>query len=125
VARVAALGLAWWDIEFAYERGSFEVDGEKAPSTVASCAANWRYGQAYIQFNMEQVAEQSDEKLERVFVHELMHIFLNETRENDDDWLDHEERVATTLTKAFLWLRDSLTQQTTEQPAISTEVPTC
>lgn len=109
---VSALGLGWWDIEFAYERGSFEVDGEPAPNAVASCAANWRYGHAYIQFNMQQVAAQSDpQHLERAFVHELMHIFLNETRENDDDWLDHEERVASTLTKAFLWLRDSLTAQ--------------
>lgn len=54
---------------------------------------------------MPRVREIGDKELERCFVHELMHIFLSET---GDDWLDHEERVASTLTKAFLWQRDKL-----------------
>lgn len=105
---VSPIGLGWWDIEFGYERANFEVDGNPSHDAVAKCTANWRYGHAYIGFNMPRVQEQTDERLERCFVHELMHIFLNETRESDDDWLDHEERVASTLTKAFLWLRDSM-----------------
>jgi hypothetical protein len=109
---VGPLGLGWWDIVFDYERGSFDVDGELAPESAAKCRANWRYGHAHITFNMPCIAEQSDDQLERILVHEFMHIFLHETRENDDDWLDHEERVASTLTKAFLWLRESLTTTT-------------
>jgi hypothetical protein len=60
---------------------------------------------------MQRVAEQSDAVLERAFVHELMHIFLKETRETGRDWLDHEERVASVLTKAFLGLRTHVEQQ--------------
>jgi hypothetical protein len=53
-----------------------------------------------------------------------MHIFVNEMRwtaDNSDDSIDHEERVVSTLTKAFLWLRDHLVEQQQQQPAIHTE----
>lgn len=105
---VPKLGLAWWDINLAYARDDFEVDGEPAPNTVACTSANWRYGHATITWNMPRVAEQSDQDLEMQFVHELQHIFLNEAREDGKDWLDHEERVASTYAKAFLWLRAAL-----------------
>lgn len=35
----------------------------------------------------------------------LMHVFLNEMRE---EGIDHEERVATMLSKAFLWTREAM-----------------
>lgn len=114
------LGLGWWDIQFGHERDRFEVDGKPAPETLGQCRANWRYGHAYVEFNMPRVQNQTDDELERAFVHELMHIFLSETRESGDDWLDHEERVASCLTKAFLWLRDSLAE-TIAKPVISDE----
>jgi hypothetical protein len=103
------LGLRWWDIDMAYEREQFEVDGKPAPETIAQTAVNWRYGHATITWNMPQVAQLADDKLERTFVHELAHLLVNEMRQCDqDDWLDHEERVVTNLTKAFLWLREHL-----------------
>jgi predicted SprT family Zn-dependent metalloprotease len=92
--------------------------------TVAHCSSDWRYGHACITWNMSLVREQSDDKLEVVFVHELMHIFVNEMRwtaDNSDDSIDHEERVVSTLTKAFPWLRDHLVEQQQQQPAIHTE----
>lgn len=117
---IKPLGLGWWDISFEYARDDY-VAPENASSpdaSLAKCAANWRYGHACITWNMPRVREIEDAELERCFVHELMHIFLSETRENGEDWLDHEERVASTLTKAFLWLRDSLAegQPQTESP---------
>lgn len=107
---IKVLGLAWWDIDLAYARDDYEAPpGASSPDlSLAYCAADWRYGHACITWNMPIVREQRDDKLERTFVHELMHIFLSETRETGDDWLAHEERVASTLTKAFLWLRDSV-----------------
>lgn len=117
---VKPLGLGWWDIGVVYERDIFEVDGKPAPDAVGKCTANWRYAHACLTFNMPLVRQQTDEQLERIFLHELMHIFLNEARENGDDWLDHEERVASTLTKAFLWLRDHLSEQMAE-PIMSEE----
>lgn len=107
---VPKIGLAWWQIDLVYARDDFEVHGEPSPEAVAKTHANWRYGTAAITWNMPLVAQQSDGDLETAFVHELQHIFLNEARENGDDWLDHEERVASTYTKAFLWLRDILSE---------------
>jgi hypothetical protein len=118
------LGLRWWHLEYTYVRDDFEVDGKPAPDTIARCTANWRYGHACITWNMARVKEQSDEMLERAFVHELMHVFLNEARENGDDWLDHEERVASTLTKAFLWQRDHHLQPTVVLTAPSVALTT-
>ncbi len=108
------LGLGWWDITLAYERDEYTAPGTTArDDSLAYCSASWRYGHAMIHWNMPNVAEQTDAILERAFLHEMMHIYLNEMRwtaGNDSDSLDHEERVASTLTKAFLWLRDSLTK---------------
>jgi hypothetical protein len=118
---VEPIGLGWWTLTFGYCRGEFEVDGESAPQALACCTANWRYLHAYIEFNMSRVQNVDDDELERGFVHELMHVFLNETRENGKDWLDHEERVATMLSKSFVWLRTSLAPPTvvaTTSPAV-------
>jgi hypothetical protein len=111
---IPKVGLGWWNIDMLYSRDSFEVHGEPAPSTLAKTSANWRYGHACIEWNMVRVTEQSDFDLEMAFVHELQHVFLNEARENGKDWLDHEERVASTYAKAFLWLRDALSEKPVE-----------
>jgi len=103
---VKPIGLGWWALDFAYVRDDFQVDGKNEPETIMSTSARWRYLTATISCNMPRVAEQSDDKLERQFVHELTHVFVNECREDGKDWLDHEERVATTLADAFLWIRE-------------------
>ena len=41
------------------------------------------------------------QQIERIAVHELCHILVNEMRESE---MCHEERVVTMLTKAFLWV---------------------
>ena len=109
---IKPLGLGWWNIAFAYHRDDYVPLGTTArDDSLAKCRASWRYGNALISFNMPLVLEQDETDLEVAFLHELMHIFLNEMRwtaDNSSDSLDHEERVASTLTKAFLWLRDSL-----------------
>jgi hypothetical protein len=114
---VQSIGLGWWDIDMAYARDDYEAPpaASSPDRSLAYCSADWRYGHACITWNLPMVRDTPDDKLERCFVHELMHIFLSETRETGDDWLAHEERVASTLTKAFLWLRDALTDGT-EQP---------
>ena len=110
-----ALGLGWWLITYQYVRDGFEVDGERAPNTVASTHADWRYLHATIQWNIRALdsKEIGDEELEGIFVHEVMHIFVNEFRDGSQqserterDALAHEERVCTQLAKAFLWTRD-------------------
>ena len=67
--------------------------------------ADWRYRSVEIDINVPSMSEQSDRDLDTYFVHELMHVFLNEMRANEDR-VNHEERVATTLADAFIWIRD-------------------
>lgn len=109
---VEALGLGWWNIQLEYARDNYEpAEGNTRNGELARCKTDWRYGHACITWNMLVLPGIDDEELELAFLHELMHIFLNEmrwARTNDSDSLDHEERVASTLTKAFLWFRDSL-----------------
>lgn len=111
---VGPIGLGWWNINMAYAREEYKPPGTIArEDSLAYCKTDWRYGHATITWNMSEVMEQSTTDLEVAFLHELMHIFLNEMRwtaGNDSDSLDHEERVASTLTKAFLRFRDSLTK---------------
>ena len=111
---VRPIGLGWWRVDLAYDRdGADFADSEVkvggfTKGTTARCFADWRYGTATIVWNMPAVAHLSDDDLEAVFVHELMHVFLSEMQEGARQSVQrpHEERVASTLQKAFLWIRD-------------------
>lgn len=114
---IKPVGLSWWRINLNYDRTgeSFKDAEHNEPGfhsgAAARCFPDWRYAEATIIFNMPELVHLSDEKLEYVFVHELMHIFLAEMREgaNSTKQLPHEERVATTLAKAFIWHKENLT----------------
>lgn len=104
------LGLCWWRITFEWDRTTHvEPEGNAAGSwcTVAKCAVRWKYFQACMTWRLLNILHVSDEDLEHFFVHECMHIFLNEMREEDED-LGHEERVASMLTNAFLWVGEMM-----------------
>jgi hypothetical protein len=111
------LGLAAWKINTVFVRSDFTSDGAPSPNTVATASTLSEYMQATISWNLPQVVEQNDRDLERIFLHEVMHVILNEMRPSrqetdiekvlrgEDLW--HEERVATMLGNAFLWTREA------------------
>ena len=70
----------------------------------AMCDAKWQYLDHEITFNLTNMAKMTDEEIEITVVHELMHIFLNEMQSDSVD-IDHEERVASSLQKAFMWVK--------------------
>lgn len=105
------LGLAWWRVHYVYHRDSSEFassdDGLVHNAAAATTLADWRYLEATISFNMQELAELDDEALEFVFVHELMHVLVAEMRADHEgkrrhEHVDHEERVCTTLARAFI-----------------------
>lgn len=97
---LTALGLKWWRVEVNYHDGG--------DSRVAmECWAQWQYLSARIDIYVPVVAELDDDALERTFVHECIHVLINEMREPDDDG-KHEDRVCETLTKAIFWVRELL-----------------
>jgi len=97
-------GLGWWRVAVEYEREDKELDATGKYALAAETTAKWQYLDATIIFNMRALTERSLDDLEGTIVHELMHIFVNEMRERG---LLHEERVATSLAKGFIWIRDA------------------
>lgn len=103
---IERLGLGWWDIEVHYYDEPGEIvrlfrqvdDGGIVPAFVD---ANWMYATAKISVNLPAFADMEPDAIERIVVHELMHILVNEMREGE---LHHEERVVTQLTKAIFWV---------------------
>jgi hypothetical protein len=94
------LGLGHWDLSFKCADGTIEP---ASGDTVAGEAnVSWKYENAVITFYPDVLKDMSEDEIEKLVVHELMHVFLNEMRE---EGIDHEERVATMLAKAFLWVK--------------------
>lgn len=113
VARIRALsskwlkplGLLWWTVHLEYAREGFDTS-EHPHGCLAYTKVSWEYLEATITFNMPLVLNQTDDDLEYCFVHECCHILINEMRDaldGDNLFLKHEERVCTTLARAFLW----------------------
>jgi len=78
------------------------------PDVVGKCWTDWRYQETTIQLSMHKLRKLDKKNIEKCIVHELMHVFLNEMREQgyDNKSIDHEEHVATQLQKAFMWVRE-------------------
>jgi len=97
--------LKWWIHWMGLGYGQIDVcfaeylDGGNTDANVHS---DWRYQYSKITFSDSAIRDMKKDKLEELVVHELMHIFLNEMREGK---IKHEERVATQLQKAFMWVR--------------------
>lgn len=97
---IKPLGLGWWMIDISYSRDfAGDTDGF---DTVAECSSKWYYRIADVKFYLPAVARIDDARLEVLVVHELMHIFVNEMREKDED-RRHEEHVVTGLANAIVW----------------------
>ena len=102
---LSPLGLLWWEITITYYDDPKEIlqkfknpGGENiVPATVNS---DWKYGTAFISINLPAFKGMKNRQVERIIVHELVHILVNEMRE---EGIEHEERVVTGLSKAFMW----------------------
>lgn len=106
---IPRLGLSWWDIEVDYYDDPGEIveqfrsdDGHLVPALVDVL---WMYATAKVSVNLPAFDDMPPAKVERIIVHELCHILVNEMREGE---LHHEERVVTGLTKAIFWLADAI-----------------
>jgi hypothetical protein len=113
---VKTIGLGWWRITYVHRRSFSDIQSAGGNyEEKMRCEANWRYGHACITVFVPAIEDLSDNALEWLFVHELMHVFLNEMKvENQgqaDHQQEHEEHVASSLASAFIWLRESLTEE--------------
>lgn len=96
-------GLRWYQIDIIYKMGDAPErgDGYIAAMNVVS---RWQYRTATVTVFIEEVPE-NDYKLERMVVHELIHIFLNPMRGSDWD-NEKEEYVVESLVNAFLFVEE-------------------
>lgn len=99
------LGLLMWRrVHLAFS------DDVKAgsPECVGEARVSWEYQEATITFYLPNVVGLDDEDLEYAFVHECQHVLVHEMRwqDADTDNIRHEERVCTTLARAFVWVKD-------------------
>jgi hypothetical protein len=96
------LGLKYWSVGCCFEDD--EIITDSGDPLAGETSVEWKYLRAFITFYPKTMRHLSESDIERVVIHELMHVFLNEMRE---DGIDHEERVATMLQKAFSWVKYS------------------
>lgn len=102
----STLGLNWWHMTYEYSRDGMVSQSEGNNTCLGMARVLWQYQTACLTFNVPALEGETDAEIERVVLHEMMHVFLNETRGDGDDWDKHEDRVASTLTSAIIWTRD-------------------
>jgi len=100
------IGLNWWRVTYSYSRtvkddNDTTYDPGRGWAVAADCDTDSNYLTATITFYLPNVADIPDEYLEEIYLHEVMHIFINpmQTKEKAAE----EERVATTLARAMAW----------------------
>jgi hypothetical protein len=103
------LGLRWWNITIHWYREPddilrlFKSNSDTSKLVPAWVESYWNYLQADIHINLPEFVGMEEEHIEEIIVHELCHVLVSEMREGE---LHHEERVATILQKAFMWVRE-------------------
>jgi hypothetical protein len=118
------LGRGWWEIDIRYYDDpativrTFSDPGNGAMLTLAMTTVQWVYTQACIEINLPAFDGMEESKIERVVIHELCHILVNEMREGE---IHHEERVVTGLTKAFLWTEADIEKESHNELPVSTD----
>jgi uncharacterized membrane protein len=103
------LGLGLWDGSLIFS-DSIKED-RWGFTTYAETNADWRYLRFTVTAYPNVMINLSEDKLEDVIVHELMHVFLNEVREAG---IDHEERIASSLQRAFSWFETTIRKEERE-----------
>lgn len=109
--KLATKYFKWWTHWLGLRYGEINLElvefikSASGPDVEGKCESDWRYQDATITIALHKLREMNKYQIEGLIVHELMHVFLNEMRE---EGLDHEERVATNLQKAFMWVRDGV-----------------
>jgi hypothetical protein len=94
------LYLGMWRIDFNI-RDYLGTTSQDGYSTAARCDTSWKYFTADIDFSYVQLKDMEEKEIEKIIIHELLHIVLNEMRE---DGLEHEERVTSHLQMIMSWM---------------------
>jgi len=103
------LGLRWWKIDIVFYDDPNAIlehfGGDTNITVLAVTYAEWKYCTGKILINLPYVCKLNALEIEGTVLHELCHLLLNEMREGE---IHHEERVASTLQRAFFWTTEDV-----------------
>ncbi len=97
-------GLRWYNIDIEYKAGDAPERGNEY-KCVAQVTSKWMYRDATITIWLEELPYHDEERLERLLVHELCHILVEQMRP-EEGVTDNEECVVEGLARAFMWVRE-------------------
>jgi len=94
------LYLGMWKIDWNI-RDYLGAARDEGYSTTATCDTSWKYFTADIDFSYVQLKDMEESEIEKIIIHELIHIVVNEMQE---DGIEHEERVTSHLQMIMSYL---------------------
>jgi hypothetical protein len=97
-------GLQHWRITDEWRRERF-----KNKHIVASVKVKWEYQEAVIEWCLPKSADLTNERLEEVVIHELVHILVAELVDQKSE--KNEERVVVNLANAFIWTKEKYSRR--------------
>lgn len=113
------IGFGWWRLTVKYVRDPSHF-GQREGNWVCmmQTSVRWHYREVVIEVNAQKCYDETDESLERYFVHELVHALVNEMRVPldresavqrvlADEQLTHEEHVCSQIASALIWARQA------------------
>lgn len=89
-------GIENWRVNIHFYRGAIPGNEDAA----GCCHSLWEYLDATLEFNLAELAENDDEQLESVVVHELLHIIVDELKTKKGS----PERVVSHLSRILMRL---------------------
>ena len=100
-----AMGLGWFKVDMEWIRERYDSN----PRVAAMTNTSWQYRHANIQWFLPALADNDDEFLEGIVVHEFVHILLAPLLavDSEDDLPMQHEYATECVARAVLWAREA------------------
>lgn len=102
------LGLGWFRVEMNWCRER----KDESPNVAADTTTQWQYRFSSINWYLPVIAENTDEAVEGIVVHEFAHILIAPIAQTASEELDQQHEYATeSIARAFQWAREAGAKQ--------------
>lgn len=99
------LGMGWFHIDMIYDRAR----NDSNPETTAITSTSWQYRKATITWYMPSVADNDDDFLEGIVVHEFVHVLVAPMMlvDKQEDLPLQHEYATESVARAIRWAREA------------------
>lgn len=99
------MGLGWFKVDMDFVRARDET----SPGTAAKTTTHWQYRQAWIEWFIPSIADNDDDFLEGIVVHEFTHILIAPLVlvDKETDLPIQHEYATESLARAIVWAREA------------------